>query len=93
MNGHEEPDHRKLNNRASVHNSAPAGLLTLLHPYLTPEAPVSGDLQPLMEIAVEMRKRNTDHAPNFFPAHSAMPNPVFNSPCKASEITKLKSLI
>jgi ATP-dependent Lon protease len=44
-----------------------AGLLKLLHPHRTPDSLVSDEIQPLMEVAVEMRQRVTDQLAKILP--------------------------
>jgi ATP-dependent Lon protease len=44
-----------------------AGLLKLLHPDRTPDSVSHDDLVPLLEIAVEMRKRVTDQLAKILP--------------------------
>jgi ATP-dependent Lon protease len=44
-----------------------AGLLKLLHPHRTPDTLGSEEIQPLMEIAVEMRRRVTDQLAKILP--------------------------
>jgi ATP-dependent Lon protease len=44
-----------------------AGLLKLIHPHRTPDSLVSEEIQPLMEVAVEMRQRVTDQLAKMLP--------------------------
>jgi ATP-dependent Lon protease len=45
-----------------------AGLLKLLHPHCTPEDITQDELVPLLEVAIEMRKRVTDQLAKMLPA-------------------------
>lgn len=45
-----------------------AGLLKLLHPHRSPDTLASDEIQPLMELAVEMRRRVIDQLAKILPA-------------------------
>jgi ATP-dependent Lon protease len=45
-----------------------AGLLKLLHPHRTPDSIARDEIAPLLEIAIEMRKRVTDQLAKILPA-------------------------
>ena len=47
--------------------SAAAGLLKLLHPHRTPEDLTEQEIAPIVELAVEMRKRTTDQLAKALP--------------------------
>lgn len=48
-----------------------AGLLKLLHPHRSPDNVARDELVPLLEMAVEMRKRVTDQLAKILPAEFA----------------------
>jgi ATP-dependent Lon protease len=45
-----------------------AGLLKLLHPHRTPDDLTEQEIAPIVEVAVEMRKRTTDQLAKVLPA-------------------------
>jgi predicted ATP-dependent Lon-type protease len=45
-----------------------AGLLKLQHPHRSPETLIREEISPLVEVAVEMRKRVTDQLAKMLPA-------------------------
>ena len=77
-----------------------AGLLKLLHPHRTPDSLVSDEIQPLMEVAVEMRQRVTDQLARILPTEftnipyafklarqSSVPEPSTATPVQCSDTT------
>jgi hypothetical protein len=61
-----QPEKAKPHNQDAIKKTA-TGLLKLLHPHRTPDSLVSDEIQPLMEVAVEMRQRVTDQLAKILP--------------------------